>query len=105
MLAVARQRTVEMRVLVLNDVISEVHNLLTRLIGENIELVSELADDLGVVKIDLAEVQQIILNLVLNARDAMPEGGRIVLTTRNSNTPIPGCAPGSRFLDRIPGHG
>src|SRR5579862_4047198 len=51
LLAVARQRTVEMRVLVLNDVISEVHNLLTRLIGENIELVSELADDLGVVKI------------------------------------------------------
>jgi len=95
LLAVARQRTVEMRVLVLNDVISEVHNLLTRLIGENIELVSELADDLGVVKIDLAEVQQIILNLVLNARDAMPEGGRIVLTTRNSNTPIPGCAQGA----------
>jgi len=83
LMAVARQRPVESRLLCLNEVISEVRNLLTRLIAENVELVSQLADDLGFVRMDPAQVQQIILNLVLNARDAMPDGGRIVLTTRN----------------------
>jgi two-component system cell cycle sensor histidine kinase/response regulator CckA len=87
LMAVARQRTVEPRLLCLNDVVCEVRNLLTRLIGENIELVAELADDLGLVKMDPAQVQQIILNLVLNARDAMPEGGRITLRTENSDGP------------------
>jgi two-component system, cell cycle sensor histidine kinase and response regulator CckA len=90
LLAVARQRPVETRLLYFNEAISEVHNLLTRLIGENIELVAEAASDLGLVKMDPAQVQQIILNLVLNARDAMPDGGRIVLTTRNWDESIPG---------------
>jgi len=90
LLAVARQRAVEPCLLCLNDVVSEVRNLLTRLIGENIELIPELADDLGLVKMDPGEVQQIILNLVLNARDAMPDGGRVTLTTRNCNKPGPG---------------
>jgi two-component system cell cycle sensor histidine kinase/response regulator CckA len=83
LMAVARQRAVEPRLLCLNEVVSEVRNLLTRLIGENIELVAELAEDLGLVKMDPAQVQQIILNLVLNARDAMPDGGRVTLSTRN----------------------
>ena len=61
-----------------------------RLIGENIELIPELADDLGLVRMDPAEVQQIILNLVLNARDAMPDGGRVTLITRNCDEPVPG---------------
>jgi two-component system, cell cycle sensor histidine kinase and response regulator CckA len=89
LLAVARQRPVETRLLSFNEAIAEVHNLLTRLIGENIELVAEPAGDLGLVRMDPAQIQQIILNLVLNARDAMPDGGRIVLTTRNSDAPIP----------------
>jgi two-component system cell cycle sensor histidine kinase/response regulator CckA len=83
LLAVARQRAVAPRWLSLNEVIADMHGLLARLIGENTEVASELADDLGLVKMDPAQVQQIILNLVLNARDAMPEGGRIVLVTRN----------------------
>jgi len=86
-MAVARQRAVEPRLLCLNDVVSDVRNLLTRLIGENIELVADLAHDLGLVKMDPAQVQQIILNLVLNARDAMPDGGRITLYTSNSERP------------------
>jgi two-component system cell cycle sensor histidine kinase/response regulator CckA len=89
LMAVARQRAVEPRLLCLNDVVSEVRNLLTRLIGENIELVVELAGDLGLVKMDPAQVQQIILNLVLNARDAMPDGGRITLSTTNCEGPSP----------------
>jgi two-component system cell cycle sensor histidine kinase/response regulator CckA len=99
LMAVARQRAVEPCLLRLNDVISEVRNLLTRLIGENIELVAELADDLGFVRMDPAQVQQIILNLVLNARDAMPDGGRITLNTRNCEGTRPGGAAHNQFCD------
>jgi two-component system, cell cycle sensor histidine kinase and response regulator CckA len=87
LMAVARQQAVEPRLLCLNDVVSEVRNLLTRLIGENIELVADLAEDLGLVKMDPAQVQQIILNLVLNARDAMLDGGRVTLSTTNCEGP------------------
>jgi two-component system cell cycle sensor histidine kinase/response regulator CckA len=83
LLAVARQQVVEPRVLSLNEVVARMRNLLSRLIGENIDLVTELADDLWCVKMDPAQAQQIILNLVLNARDAMPDGGRVTLQTRN----------------------
>jgi two-component system, cell cycle sensor histidine kinase and response regulator CckA len=83
LLAVARQRTVEPRLLSLNEVIGGMRNLLLRLIGENIEIVGELADDLSLVKLDLAQAQQIVLNLALNARDAMPDGGRMEISTRN----------------------
>jgi len=83
LMAVARQRPVEPRLLCLNEIVSDMRDLLTRLIGENIELSADLAADLGLVKMDPAQVQQIVLNLVLNARDAMPDGGRITLTTRN----------------------
>jgi two-component system cell cycle sensor histidine kinase/response regulator CckA len=100
LMAVARQRVVEPRLLCLNEVVSEVRILLTRLIGENIELVVELSEDLGLVKMDPAQVQQIILNLVLNARDAMPDGGRVTLGTRNCDGPSP-AGPGSdkQFCD------
>src|SRR5580700_5565593 len=99
LMAVARQRAVEPCLLCLNDVVSDVRNLLTRLIGENIELVDELAGDLGLVRMDPAQVQQIILNLVLNARDAMPDGGRITINTRNSDGPTPGRVPHNQFCD------
>jgi signal transduction histidine kinase len=66
---------------------------------ENIELVSELTDDLGLVKIDLAQAQQIILNLVLNARDAMPDGGRVTLSTRNCDGPIMERDARNQFCD------
>jgi two-component system, cell cycle sensor histidine kinase and response regulator CckA len=89
LMAVARQRAIEPRLLCLNDVVSEVRILLTRLIGENIELVAELAEDLGLIKMDLAQVQQIILNLVLNARDAMLDGGRVTVCTKNCDGPEP----------------
>ena len=88
LLAVARQQVVEPRVLCLNEIVLEMANLLARLIGEHIELVTELADDLGKVKLDPAQVKQIVMNLVLNARDAMPDGGRITVTTGNRKTQI-----------------
>src|SRR5579863_8207286 len=99
LMAVAQQRAVEPCLLSVNDVISGIRILLSRLIGENIELVAELADDLGLVRMDPAQVQQIILNLVLNARDAMPDGGRITLNTRNCDGPTSGRDPHHQFCD------
>ncbi len=83
LLAVARQGAVTASLLSFNEAIAALRHLLMRLIGENIELITNLADDLCKVEMDPAHAQQIILNLLLNARDAMPDGGRITLTTRN----------------------
>lgn len=71
------------RPLSLNEVTRSMQNLLRRLIGENIVLDLRLDPDLGAVKIDQAQAQQILLNLVLNARDALPNGGRITVETGN----------------------
>jgi two-component system, cell cycle sensor histidine kinase and response regulator CckA len=95
LLAVAKPRADEAAFVSLNDAIVGLRSWLSRLIGENVELVTELANDLRMVRIDPAQLQQIILNLILNARDAMPGGGRITLSTRN-------CAP-SPGSDREPG--
>jgi two-component system cell cycle sensor histidine kinase/response regulator CckA len=76
------------RPLLLNDVIEEMRTLLVRLIGENIELKLRLDPNLGLVKSDPTEMRQILLNLVLNARDAMPQGGEVTLETRNGNVQV-----------------
>ena len=83
LLAMARPHSKEPRVFALNDVVTAIEDLLIRLLGENIVLNTSLAADLGAVRMDPSEVRQILLNLVLNARDAMPDGGQITLTTRN----------------------
>ena len=83
LMAVARREAVEPKLFSWNYAILDMKNLLGRLIGENIKLVTELEEKLGFVKMDYAQAQQIILNLVLNARDAMPEGGQITVITRN----------------------
>jgi two-component system cell cycle sensor histidine kinase/response regulator CckA len=99
LMAVARQRAIEPCLLCVNDIVSNVSNLLSRLIGENIELVADLADDLGLVRMDPTQVQQIILNLVLNARDAMPDGGRVALSTKNCDGTRPGRSGHNEFCD------
>jgi signal transduction histidine kinase len=83
LLVFARPQIAPARLLCLNDVAWEMRDLLTRLIGENIALNLHLDPELGAVKIDQAQAQQIILNLVLNARDALPDGGRISVETSN----------------------
>jgi two-component system cell cycle sensor histidine kinase/response regulator CckA len=87
LLTVARPPAHESQAIVLNDVVGGFQDLLVRLIGENVVFSAALADDLGAVKMDPAQVQQILLNLVLNARDAMPDGGRITVSTRNGSGP------------------
>jgi two-component system, cell cycle sensor histidine kinase and response regulator CckA len=83
LLNIARPPAGESRDCQVNDVVTGIQDLLTRLIGENIALNTSLAADLGAVEMEPAQVQQILLNLVLNARDAMPDGGLITVATRN----------------------
>jgi two-component system cell cycle sensor histidine kinase/response regulator CckA len=89
LLAEARPHLVEARTLSWNEVIAGSRNFIARMLGEKIELITLLADDIGYVKMDPAQLRQIILNLVLNARDAMPQGGRVTLDTRNSINWLP----------------
>ena len=88
LLAVARPATCDPRLLSLNDIAEGMRNLLTRLIGENIELQFHLDAELGLVRMDPTQAQQILLNLVLNARDALPGGGWIAIETRNCQIEI-----------------
>ena len=67
----------------LNDVVSNVEKMLRRVIGENIEFVTRLWPSLGLVLVDPSQVEQIILNLAINARDAMPDGGKLIIETAN----------------------
>jgi len=83
LLAISRQQVIEPRILSINRTILETGNLLSRLIGENLELGLDLDERLGNVKMDPAQVQQILLNLVLNARDAISGTGRITVATTN----------------------
>ena len=79
-------------------IVTGIEDLLTRLMGENIFLNTSLAADLGLVRMEPGQVQQIFLNLVLNARDAMPHGGQITLATRNCTVPPPGSESKSRIV-------
>jgi len=83
LLAFSRQQVVEKRVLSLNSSVEEMAKLLPRLIGEHIELRTTFASDLWAVKADHGQIDQVIMNLVVNARDAMSEGGKLTLETRN----------------------
>ena len=83
LLAFSRRQTLRPQTLQLGEVLSELQMLLRRLVGETIELEVVHGRDLWLVKADLNQFEQVIVNLVVNARDAMSEGGRIVLRTRN----------------------
>jgi signal transduction histidine kinase/CheY-like chemotaxis protein len=82
LLAFSRQQVMEARVTSLNHIISEVGIMLKRLTGEDVELAIELSDELPNVRIDPGQMGQVIVNLAVNARDAMPEGGRLSIETR-----------------------
>jgi CheY-like chemotaxis protein len=83
LLAFGRKQILHVKVLDLNAVVTDVVKMLHRLLGSNIELTSLLAPTLGRVKADPGQIEQVILNLAVNARDAMPQGGRLTLETRN----------------------
>ncbi|HXZ27734.1 MAG TPA: PAS domain S-box protein [Terriglobales bacterium] len=83
LLAFSRQQVLEPRVLDLNTVLSNMEKLLRRLLGEDVDLVTVLDPAIGRVKADPGQVEQVIMNLAVNARDAMPKGGKLTLETSN----------------------
>jgi PAS domain S-box-containing protein len=82
LLAFSRKQTIQPVPLNLNSAVSGVEKLLRRLIGENISIVTQLEPEIGAVMADAGQIEQVILNLAVNARDAMPEGGKLTLETR-----------------------
>ncbi len=83
LLALSRRQVLEPKVLDVNTVVWETHKLLRRLIPGNIDLVPVLEPNLQPVKVDPAQIQQILINLVVNARDALPQGGKVLIETAN----------------------
>ena len=83
LLAFSRQQTLQPRVLNITDVLVDLSHLLRRLIGEDIELKVIHGRDLGPIKVDQGQLEQVIINLVVNARDAMPGGGTLTIRTAN----------------------
>src|SRR3954470_2057441 len=83
LLAFSRRQVLQPRNMNVNNIVASVDNMLRRVIGENIEIVNQFAPDLGTVRADPSQVEQIILNLAVNARDAMPNGGKLTFRTSN----------------------
>ena len=83
LLAFSRQQTLQPRVLNITDILYELRHLIERLIGEHIDLAVVHGRDLGLVKVDQGQLEQVIINLAVNARDAMPRGGTLTIRTAN----------------------
>jgi PAS domain S-box-containing protein len=100
LLAFSRKQVLQPKPLQLNDVVGDLEKMLRRVLGEDIDLVQDLAEDLGQITADPGQIEQVIVNLAVNSRDAMPDGGKLTITTANvdftaGQTEAPaGAAPG-----------
>jgi len=104
LLAFSRRQALRLSVMDVNAVVGDTEKMLRRLIGENIELVTNLSPNLGLIQADSGQIQQVIMNLVVNSRDAMPERGTVLIETRNVDldegyrAQHPGVEPGPHIL-------
>ena len=96
LLAFSRKQVLQPRVLDLNVLVEQVAELLPPVLGDDIQLIMDLQPDVGSVRADAAQIEQVIMNLVFNARDAMPRGGKLTIRTANSY-------PDDAWLARHPG--
>ena len=100
LLAFSRKQVLQPKVVDLNVIVADMTKMLRRIIGEHIELSQRLQEELGRVKVDPSQIEQVILNLAVNARDAIPKGGRLVIETRDVDLDEeysrshPDCPPG-----------
>jgi PAS domain S-box-containing protein len=92
LLAFSRRQGVRASRVNLNVLVQEMGRMLRRVLGEDIELITKLAPELKAVRADPGQIEQVILNIVVNARDAMPGGGQLVIETANSGRPGDDCA-------------
>jgi PAS domain S-box-containing protein len=84
LLAFSRRQIMEMKVIDLNGLLQDLEKMLQRVIGEEIDLVTQLDRDLGRIKVDPGQMEQVIMNLAVNAKDAMPNGGKLFIETANA---------------------
>jgi signal transduction histidine kinase/CheY-like chemotaxis protein/CHASE3 domain sensor protein len=96
LLAFSRRQMLQPRPIQLNGVVREIEKLLRRLIGEDVLLQTLLEDDLWTVHADPGQIEQVVMNLAVNARDAMPAGGRLTIQTANGTVP---ALAGERWLE------
>ena len=93
LLAFSRRQTLQPKTVDLTEVLAELSNLIRRLIGENIQMSMQHGRDLGMVKADQGQLEQVIINLAVNARDAMKEGGTLTIRTSNVHIASPEALP------------
>ena len=100
LLVFSRRQVMEMKVIDVNQLVQDLEKMLRRVLGEDIELITVLDKDLGKIKADPGQIEQVVVNLAINARDAMPKGGKLIIETANAvldeNSPHHqlGVAPG-----------
>jgi PAS domain S-box-containing protein len=100
LLAFSRRQPVRPRIVDLNTIVADMARMLQRLIGETIQLETRLGDRLDPVRVDPGQIEQVLVNLVVNARDAMPDGGRLLIETARHD-----CGGGAPCRPSCPGRG
>lgn len=106
LLAFARKQILEPQNLQINGIVTDVLSLLEKVIGKDVEIDSSLAPGLATLRADPSQIEQVLMNLCLNARDAMPDGGRLIIETRDAEVDdemcrvLPGLSPG-RYVELV----
>jgi PAS domain S-box-containing protein len=110
LLAFGRKQLLQPKIIKLSDVVTGIETLLRRLIGEHIDLIVRASPELGCVRADPSRMEQIIMNLAVNSRDAMPGGGKLIIETANANIDSAlaahvGVTPGPHVVLAVTDHG